>query len=82
MDYGALLSKATSAVQAARNATGKAISGDGSYTGSGKDGSAEKDGDKDNNKPKYVLVENSIDGKVFARVTAPYMEKELDWRDE
>lgn len=82
VDYGALLSKATSAVQAARNATGKAISGDGSYTGSGKDGSAEKDGDKDNNKPKYVLVENSIDGKVFARVTAPYMEKELDWRDE
>lgn len=82
IDYGALLSKATSAVQAARSATGKAISGDGSYTGSGKDGSADKDGDKDSNKPKCVVVENSIDGKVFARVTAPYIEKELDWRDE
>ena len=82
VDYGALLATATSAVQAARSATGKAISGAGAYTGDGKGGNGNADGGKDKDTPKYIDNHLYIDGKEFARTTTPYIEKELDWRDK
>lgn len=82
VDYGALIARATGVVQATRTATGKAIGGDGAYTnGAGGAGSA-GDGGAGESKPKYVECSFSIDGKEFARQTAPYMEKELEWRDK
>lgn len=81
-DYESLLDTAKGVVQESRRATGKAISGGGAYGGDGKGGGTNANGSADENKPKYVLVENSVDGKVFARQMTPYIEKELDWRDK
>lgn len=87
VDYSALMATATSAVRSVQSYTGNSIAG-GYYGSSDLSSKIDKlqaclETISEKIKiPDAIDATLNVDGKQFSRELAPYMEKELDWRDK